>query len=74
MGFKNARVKAGLSVATVMKELGVSDAAVYQWETGVTLPNAKRLPEIARLYGCTVDELLTGNGPTSPPKASERRT
>ena len=46
----------------VMKALNVSDAAVYQWETGVFLPNAKRLPEIAKLYGVTVDELLKDNG------------
>ena len=41
-----------------MDKLSVSDAAVYQWETGVTMPTAKRLIEIAKLYGVTVDELL----------------
>lgn len=58
MAFREARIAAGLSVASVMKALKVSDAAVYQWETGETKPTAKRLPEIAKLYGCTVDELL----------------
>ena len=58
MSFKKARLAAGLSVAQVMKALSVSDAAVYQWETGITAPNAKRLPEIAKLYGVTIDELL----------------
>ena len=58
MGFKQARINAGLSVRQVMKALDVSDAAVYQWETGVFLPSTKRLPEIAKLYGVTVDELL----------------
>ena len=58
MGFREMRIRAGLSVAKVMEALSVSDAAVYQWETGVTTPNGKRLPEIAKLYGCTVDELL----------------
>ena len=62
MGFKQARINAGLSVRQVMKALNVSDAAVYQWETGVFLPNATRLPEIAKLYGVTVDELLKDNG------------
>ena len=47
-----------MSVTQVMDKLSVADAAVYQWETGVTMPNAKRLPEIARLYGVTVDALL----------------
>ena len=62
MGFKQARINAGLSVRQVMKALKVSDAAVYQWETGVFLPSTKRLPEIAKLYGVTVDELLKDNG------------
>lgn len=58
MGFKDARVKAGLSVAEVMAALNVSDAAVYQWESGKNTPKGKRLPELAKLYGCTVDDLL----------------
>lgn len=58
MGFREMRQKAGLSVAQVMKSLRVTDAAIYQWETGETTPASKRLPEIAKLYGCTVDELL----------------
>ena len=62
MGFKQARINAGLSVRQVMKALDVSDAAAYQWETGVSLPSAKRLPEIAKLYGTTVDELLKDDG------------
>lgn len=64
MGFREARIKAGMSVAQVMDKLSVSDAAVYQWETGVTLPNAKRLPDIAKLYGVTVDDLLADNDTT----------
>lgn len=60
MGFKSARIAAGLTVQQVIKALGVSDAAVYMWETGQQRPRASRLPEIARLYGCTVDELLEG--------------
>ena len=42
----------------VAKRLGVSDAAVCQWEKGDTMPTAGRLVQIARLYGVTVDELL----------------
>ena len=62
MRFKQARINAGLSVRDVMKALGVSDAAVYQWETGVFTPKTKRLSEIAKLYGVTVDELLSESG------------
>lgn len=61
MSFRSARISAGLSVAQVVSALSVSDAAVYQWETGVTTPNTKRLPEIAKLYGVTIDELLSNS-------------
>lgn len=61
MSFREARKRAGLSVAQVMEALSVSDAAVYWWETGVTRPTAKRLLEVAKLYGTTTDDLLTGN-------------
>lgn len=61
MGFRDARKKAGLSVTEVKNALGISDATVYQWGMGDFLQNAKRLPEIAKLYGCTVDELLLGD-------------
>lgn len=58
MGFRQARLNAGLSVREVMAAIGVSDAAVYQWETGVTTPRASMLVKLAGLYCCTVDELL----------------
>ena len=59
MGFRKARINAGLSVKEVMAAIGVSDAAVYQWETGVTIPRVKTLKKLAKLYGCTVDKLLS---------------
>lgn len=58
MGFRTARKAAGLSVRDVCKALNVSDAAVYQWETGVTTPTASRLKQLAQLYHCSVDQLL----------------
>lgn len=59
MGFRNARLRAGLRVSEVMSALGVSDAAVYQWETGIFKPRAAMLLRISELYGCTMEELLT---------------
>lgn len=58
MGFKGARRRAGLTVREAAKRFGVSLEAVYKWETGAYLPQGKRLPQIARVYGCTVEELL----------------
>ncbi len=38
--------------------LGVSYQAVSKWENGVTSPDIMLLPDIARYFGITVDELL----------------
>lgn len=40
------------------EKLGVSPQAVSKWENDVSCPDIMLLPVIARLYGCTVDELL----------------
>ena len=58
MGFKSARLRAGKKVADVMEHLGVSDGAVYMWETGLTFPTVEKLKKLADFYGCTTDELL----------------
>ncbi len=58
MSFRDARQKAGKTVAEVMKHMGVSDAAVYQWETRETTPRPDKLVKLAEFYGVTVDELL----------------
>jgi len=58
MSYRSARVKAGKKVTEVMEHMGVTDAAVYQWETGLNNPSVDKLPKLAAFYGCTVDELL----------------
>ena len=71
MSFASARTKAGLSQAAVGAELGISAASVCQWETGKTMPNPKKLPLIANLYGCTIDELLKPSDTDSDVSVSE---
>ena len=65
MGFRDARERAGKTVLEVSRLLKVSPTAIYHWEDGTYLPNSFRLTEIAMLYGCTVDALLTGTRPAS---------
>ena len=61
MSLKSARLKAKKTVREVMEYIGVSDAAVYQWETGETTPRPDKLVKLSNFYGCTVDELLKKN-------------
>lgn len=42
----------------VAKILGVRESAVSKWERGLARPRADKLPAIAKLYGCTIEELL----------------
>ena len=44
----------------IAKALTVNQTAVSQLERGITTPNAVKLPELANLLGCTIDELYTG--------------
>ena len=64
MRFKECREKAGLSQREVGAKLGISDSAVCLWERedGGSLPRTSMLPEIAKLYGVTIDELLAEDG------------
>lgn len=48
------------------EKLGVTTVSVCQWETGKTLPRTALLLDIAALYGCSVDELLTPDSSTNP--------
>ena len=42
----------------VAKAVGVQESAVSKWERGLTKPRADKLPLLAKLYGCTIEELL----------------
>lgn len=42
----------------VARILGVKESAVSKWERGVSKPRADKLPMLAKLYGCTIEELL----------------
>lgn len=58
MSFKDARLKAGKTVQDVVDSLEVTDAAVYLWETGKTVPKTKHLKKLAKLYNTSIDDLL----------------
>lgn len=60
MSLKKLREKAGLSQENVAAHVGVGRSAVAMWETGKTTPRTETLPKLAALFGCTVDEMLTG--------------
>ena len=58
--FEEARERAGLSVASLSKRLGVSPQSVYLWQQG-SVPKAARLRELADLLGVSLQWLVYGN-------------
>lgn len=55
---KELRKAKNVSQEKLAAYLGVSYQAVSKWENGVTSPDIMLLPDIARYFGITVDELL----------------
>ena len=56
--FKTLRREKGVSQEKLAGFLGVTFQAVSKWETGSARPEIDLLPNIARFFGVTIDELL----------------
>lgn len=54
--FKKFRTARGLTQEQVAGVLNVNAQTVSRWECAATLPDVLMLPELARLYGVTVDD------------------
>lgn len=57
MTLKELRLKAGLTQEQVAKLVDVEQASVSYWESGKYKPLRKYQRKLAKLYGCTVEEL-----------------
>ena len=68
------RKRARLSQGDVAERLNVSRQAVSRWETGFTVPSTDNLSHLGRLYGVTLDELLSYSAPLPPEKPREKST
>ena len=55
---KNLRKEKNVSQEKLADYLNISFQAVSKWETGNACPDISLLPDIARFFGITVDELL----------------
>lgn len=49
-------------------KLGVSPQAVSKWENDLSCPDILLIPQIAKIFGITTDELLTGKTPEKEEK------
>jgi transcriptional regulator with XRE-family HTH domain len=64
---RDARERAGLNQAQLAQAVGVSRAAVSQWESGDTKSmQPVNLFKVARALNCSAEWLATGNGAIEP--------
>lgn len=52
------RKKRGMTQTELAAVLGVSQANISMWESGEALPRTDKLPALARILSCTIDELF----------------
>jgi transcriptional regulator with XRE-family HTH domain len=65
---KSAREAAGLSQGQLAYRIGVTAQAISGWESGRSNPHTDRLAKIAKILGCGVNRLLTGEEEGCPPE------
>lgn len=54
------RKEQGLTQAQLAERLNITNQAVSKWETGKSCPDVSLMPELCRIFGITVNELLSG--------------
>ena len=57
-GIKQRRIALGLDQKDLAELLGCDNSTVCKWETGAALPQASKLPALAAVLGCTIDDLF----------------
>lgn len=71
---KSLRKKNDLTQEKLAEYLGVSFQAVSKWETGAASPDLSMIVPLARLLGCSTDELFGLADSSADPRKNELRT
>lgn len=58
MQIKELRRRVNLTQGQLADRMGVAQNCVSSWETEVSLPRTRQLPDLARVLGCSIDELF----------------
>ncbi len=56
---KKYRKQNGLTQEELADRLGITFQAISKWETGLCAPDILLLPDLADIFGCTIDELFS---------------
>lgn len=58
MKIKQFREKNKMKQEEIAVKIGVDRSTIAKWETGAAKPRADKLPALAKILNCTVDQLL----------------
>lgn len=58
MNIEKKRKECSLTQKELATKLEVTQGAISQWEQGVVEPSLKYIVMMAKIFGCTVDELI----------------
>lgn len=53
-----ARINVGLTQEEASKQLGISENTLRNWESGKSAPRASKIPDICRLYKCSIENII----------------
>lgn len=56
-GIEKMRRQRGITQAELARHLNVSQANISQWESGDAMPRADKLPELAKVLNCSIEDL-----------------
>ena len=59
------RREKGMTQRAVASLLGVSDKAVSKWECGMGCPDLSLLPDLSRIFGVNIGDILSGELPSN---------
>ena len=57
MNVKELRVSKNLTQDELAKKMNVTRSTVAMWETGAAFPPGNKIPKLAEVLGCSIDEL-----------------
>lgn len=55
---KELRLSKSMTQEQLALAVGVSRTTVTMWEAGESMPTSNKLPKLAQVLGCTIDELF----------------
>ena len=58
LNIRKIRKRKKISQGSIAALIGVTQAAVSQWESGKTTPTAQNIIDLARILDCTTDDIL----------------